>query len=291
VFAQGEISFPFALWIQLAQLTISILSVLTETAGTGIRLPLSHFQHRGKKKVDWIAKSQEKKPPNIRREPCGSLKKPTTVVVRRWEAKGMFQSAAAVSLPMPSRTWPWGAHKAPVFLLTVGDYSTGSLAEKMCSRKSPRQRERENKQWAPWCHFYSHYSDSSHAFYMALRVNNLEQIFFGCGKGCSFQLCYSIDKHNAKANKGHKTGRLITTCLPPITPITLEATGPMNSQHSANKKLNINCPNSLFQEKYRNIQSTRGEITLMDKIGWTPQITDSTVMGHCRRPHYVKYVY
>lgn len=70
---------------------------------------------------------------------------------------------------------------------------------------------------------------------MALRVNNSEQMgFLAVGRGCSFHIHYSIDKHNAKAHEEHKTGWLITTCLLPITPITLEATGPMNVQHGAN---------------------------------------------------------
>ena len=44
------------------------------------------------------------------------------------------------------------------------------------------------------------------------------------------------DKQNAKVNKEHKTGWIITTCLLPITPVTLEAMGPMNVQRGANKR-------------------------------------------------------
>lgn len=185
--------------------------------------------------MDWITKKTRKPPknpqPNRRRESCGSLK-PTTVVIRRWEAKGMFQSAPALSLLMPRWTWPCGVHKALIFLLTVGDYSAGSWAAKMCSRRSPRQRERENKQWAPWCHFYSHFSDSSHAFIRGTWSKQFRGngFFLAVGRGCSSQIRYSIDKHNATANKEHKTGWLITTCLLPMTPITLEAMRPMHVQ-------------------------------------------------------------
>lgn len=153
--------------------------------------PLSHFQHSGEKKSWLDYRNIEKNPkPNTRREPRGSLKKPTTVMVWRWEAEGMFQSAPALSLLMPSWTWPCGVHKALIFLLTVGDYSTGSWAEKMCSRRSPRHRERENKQRAPWCHFYSRFPDCSHVFIRGTQSKQFRaHVFLAVGRRCSFQIC------------------------------------------------------------------------------------------------------
>lgn len=98
----------------LARLTISILSVLTETAGSGIFLPYPISNTWNKKKtptngMDWITKQERSL--NMR-EHHGALKKPMQVVVWRWEAKGMSQRALAWSVLMPSWTWACGVHKA-----------------------------------------------------------------------------------------------------------------------------------------------------------------------------------
>lgn len=130
----------------------------------------------------------------------------------------------------------------------------------MCTRRSPRQGEKENKQWAPWCYFYSHFCDSSHAFIWH-SVNNSEQMFFWLWEEDAL---FSTNKHNAKANKEQKTGWLITTCVLPITLITLEVTRPINGQHSAKTKIHIHSA-TVFSE--RNIETSNVPLNKHHSLG------------------------
>lgn len=148
------------------------------------------------------------------------------------------------------------------------------------------QKERENKQQAPWCHFYRHFSDSNYVFIQGTQSKRFRANgFLAVGRGCSFQIHYSIDEHNAKVSS--IKGWLITTCLLPITPITLEVMGPMIVQHGANKIINIHC--LMFSDR----NTEKAEVPWNKHHSWIKWAQSQTLSsrGHCRGLHYVNYVY
>lgn len=102
---------------------------------------------------------------------------------------------------------------------------------------------------------------------------------------------FSTDKHNAKANKEQKTGWLITTCLLPITLTTLEVTGPINVQPSANKKVHIHSA-TVFSE--RNAETSKVPLNKhhsLEKWAQPYKSQISSSKGHCHCVFNINYAY
>lgn len=122
-------------------------------------------------------------------------------------------------------------------------------------------------------------------FYTWHSVNNSEQMFFWLWEEDAL---FSTDKHNAKANKEQKTGWLITTCLLPITPTTLEVTGPINVEPGANKKVHIHFA-TVFSE--RNTKTSTVPLNTLEKWAQPYKSQTSSSKGYCHCIFNINYAY
>lgn len=190
-FAQGEISFPFVLWIQLSPTHYFHPVCPYRNSWQWNLPPLSYFQHVEQKKNPnkWNGLNHKTREiPKHEGAPRGSQETNASRGLEVGskgdvsESSGLERANAIVNLSLRGS-------QSSNFLLTARDYSPPSWAEKTCSWRSPRQKGRENKQRAPWRPSYSHFSDSSHISPHSTSSKYRASGFLAVGRGCSFQIC------------------------------------------------------------------------------------------------------
>lgn len=190
-FAQGEISFPFVLWIQLSPTHYFHPVCPYRNSWQWNLPPLSYFQHveQKKKPNKWNGLNHKTREiPKHEGAPRGSQETNASRGLEVGskgdvsESSGLERANAIVNLSLRGS-------QSSNFLLTARDYSPPSWAEKTCSWRSPRQKGRENKQRAPWRPSYSHFSDSSHISPHSTSSKYRASGFLAVGRGCSSQIC------------------------------------------------------------------------------------------------------
>lgn len=177
--------FPLDVWILFSS-CLSLQKQLGLESASPATFPA---QVKKKKQKKWIG-SQEKKiqKTNIKKEPCGCPKGANLVVVQRWEAKGMFQSAPALSFPITSWIWPCGVQQALILLLT--QLETAALVAELRKCALEGLQDKEKKQINSEPHGVTFIVTSVTAatlLYMALSKQFRANVFLAVGRGCSFQ--------------------------------------------------------------------------------------------------------